>query len=101
MKKAIFKIQYNNKDITSHFDNRLILLQVIDNSGFETDTFSIELDDSDGKLALPKRGVELSVSFDWNDEQGLVFNNNFVVDEYVHHGPPDTLTIRGEKRQFS
>lgn len=75
MKKAIFKIQYNDKDITSHFDNRLISLQIIDNSGFEADTFLIELDDSDGKLALPKRGVELNVSFGWNDAQGLVFNN--------------------------
>lgn len=100
MKKAIFKIQYNDKDITSHFDNRLISLQIIDNSGFDADTFSIELDDSDGELALPKRGVELNVSFGWNDDHGLVFNNKFVVDECEHHGPPDTLVIRGKSANF-
>jgi uncharacterized protein len=100
MKKAIFKIQYNDKDITSHFDNRLISLQIIDNSGFEADIFSIELDDSDGKLELPKRGVELNISFGWNDDQGLIFNNKFIVDECEHNGPPDTLTIRGKSANF-
>ena len=100
MRKAIFKIQYNDKDITSQFDTRLISLLIIDNSGFEADTFSIELSDSDSKLALPKRGVELNISFGWNDDLGLVFNNKFIVDECEHSGPPDTLTISGKSANF-
>ena len=100
MKKAIFKIKYNDKDITSHFDNQLIALQIIDNSGFEANTFSIELDDTDDKLELPKRGIELDIAFGWNDDRGLVFNNKFIVDESEHHGQPDTLTIRGKSANF-
>lgn len=100
MKQAIFKIQYNDKDITSHFDTRLISIQVIDNSGFEADTFSIELDDTDGKLELPKRGVELLVSFGWNDKNGLVYQNKFIVDECEHSGPPDRLVMRGKSANF-
>ncbi|WP_392565130.1 phage late control D family protein [Utexia brackfieldae] len=100
MKKAIFKILYNDKDITSHFDDRLISLEITDNSGFEADTISLELSDTDGKLALPKRGIELNVSFGWNDNQGLIFKNRFVVDECEHTGPPDRLTIRGKSANF-
>jgi uncharacterized protein len=95
MKQPTYTITIDNKDITSNFDKRLISMQITDNRGLDADTISIELDDSDGKLELPKRGVQISVSLGWVNDN-VILQNIFTIDECEHSGTPDVLSIRGK-----
>jgi phage protein D len=68
-------------------------LTLTDNRGFESDELEIMLDDADGKLDLPPRGVVIEVAIGWKGK-ALVEKGSFTVDEVEHSGAPDTLTIR-------
>ncbi|ARS57406.1 phage tail protein [Ralstonia solanacearum FJAT-91] len=91
--KPIYRLKVGDKDITGRFQDRLIGLTLTDNPGFEADQLDIELDDSDGLLELPAKGVRLALSIGWADT-GVVDKGTFKVDELEHTGPPDRLTIR-------
>jgi phage protein D len=93
--RAIYSIMLDGKDISRKFDGRLISLSLQDNRGFEADQLDISLDDSDGALEIPPRGVTLKVAIGWAGAgNGLVDKGAFVVDEVRHTGTPDVLTIR-------
>lgn len=94
-----FSLKLEKKDITSHFANRLIRLQLIDNLGPETDQLEIELDDSDGQLRLPQRGEALSLELGW---QGQALNPKgvYIVDEIEHRGALDVLVLRARSVDF-
>ncbi|MCK4133225.1 phage late control D family protein [Ralstonia nicotianae] len=91
--KPIYRLKVAGRDITGRFQGRLIELTLTDNRGFEADQLDIELDDSDGRLELPEKGVRLALSIGWADT-GVVDKGTFKVDELEHTGPPDRLTIR-------
>ncbi|ACR70292.1 phage late control D family protein [Edwardsiella ictaluri] len=94
-----YRITLDGVDVSSQLKNRLISFTLTDNRGFEADELQLELDDSDGLLALPKRGVQLSVSLGWQGE-GVLLQNRFVVDELEHSGTPDVLSIRARSADF-
>ena len=68
-------------------------LTLTDNRGFEADQLDIQLDDSDGKLALPARGALLSLGMGWKGAP-MIFKGEYTVDEVEHSGAPDSITIR-------
>jgi len=70
-----------------------------DNRGFEADQLDIELDDTDGQIALPPRGATLTLWLGWQGS-ALIKKGTFTVDEIEHRGAPDTLTIRGRSADF-
>lgn len=88
-----FRLTVGGQDITEHVNPRLISLQLTDNRGTEADQLDLALDDSDGKLEIPPHGASIQVWLGWNTT-GLVDKGTFTVDETVHAGTPDTLTIR-------
>ncbi|MEI9826233.1 phage late control D family protein [Enterobacter bugandensis] len=94
-----FMLKLDNEDITQDFSDRLISLTMTDNRGFEADQLDIELDDTDGLIAMPSRGATLTLWLGW---QGfaLIKKGTFTVDEIEHRGAPDTLTIRGRSADF-
>jgi len=92
-KRPVYRIEVDGKDITATVRGRLSGLTLTDNRGFDADQLDIVLDDSDGKLDLPPRGVEVRVAFGWT-HSGLVDKGIFTVDEVSHSGAPDQLTIR-------
>lgn len=94
-----FLLKVNSKDVTTNLRDRLLSLTLTDNRGFEADQLDIELDDADGKLAMPVRGAELSLFLGWKG-QALVGKGTFTVDEVEHHGAPDTMTIRARSADF-
>ncbi|MFQ1012665.1 phage late control D family protein [Gilliamella apicola] len=95
MKQPAYTISIDNKDITSNFEKHLISMQITENRGLDADSISIELDDSDGALQLPKRGIEISVSLGWFNDN-VILQNIFTIDECEHTGAPDVLSIRGK-----
>ncbi|MDK1706998.1 phage late control D family protein [Serratia marcescens] len=80
-------------------NDRLISLTVTENRGFTADTIEIELDDTDGKLQLPRRGTQIAVAIGWQGEP-LVKKGLFTVDEITHQGPPDRLVITARSADF-
>lgn len=94
-----FMLKLDNDDITQDFSDRLISLTMTDNRGFEADQLDIELDDTDGQIAMPPRGATLTLWLGWQGS-ALIKKGTFTVDEIEHRGAPDTLTIRGRSADF-
>jgi len=97
--RPIYRLSKGGKDITGAFQGRLIELTLTDNCGFEADQLDIELDDSDGMLAMPEKGVRLSLSLGWA-HSGVVAKGTYKVDELEHAGPPDRLIIRARSAEM-
>lgn len=98
-KTPAFSISIEGRDITTVLDNRLMRLTLTDNRGFEADQLDLELDDADGKIALPRRGAVITLALGWKG-QPLFPKGAFTVDEIEHTGAPDRLTIRARSADF-
>ena len=86
-----YKLTIAGKPVS--LDGRLIRLTLTDNKGLESDQLDIELDDADGRLEIPRRGVKLSLALGWDGEP-LIDKGLFVVGEVEHVGAPDRVLIR-------
>ena len=106
--KPIFKLEVDGVEISGKIHNRLIRLSLTETRGLEADQLDIELDDTDGKLTIPEKGVLMSVYLGFESENhilniqkqkpiqtGLVYKGEFKIDEVSHQGTPDTLSIKG------
>lgn len=69
-----------------------------DNRGFEADQLDLELDNADGMIVLPRRGV-IHLALGW-EGQPLFPKGGFTVNEIEHSGSPDWLTIRARSADF-
>ncbi|AEB50520.1 phage late control D family protein [Aeromonas veronii] len=90
-----YQVLVDGSDISGTLRPRLMHMTITDNRGFSADTIEIALDDSDGKLAMPRRGATLQASIGWQGGP-LVDKGTFKIDEVEHGGAPDVLTIRGK-----
>ncbi len=90
-----YAIKLDGKDISSNFNNRLLSLTLTDNRGFEADSLSISLNDSDGLLAIPARGVTIELALGWAG-QALIDKGSYIVDDVKHEGTPDKITLSGK-----
>lgn len=91
--RPLFRLALDGQDITRRLEDRLESLILTDNRGFEADQLDVTLLDHDGQLAIPRRGVKLSLALGWSDT-GLVDKGTYIVDEVEHRGSPDKLTLR-------
>lgn len=94
-----FAITADNKDVTSAIKNNLVELTLTDKRNLEADTLDIVLDDTDAKIQMPRRGVELRIWLGYQGEQ-LFDKGTFVVDACPLSGPPDRLTIQASSANF-
>lgn len=94
-----FRVTLSGKDITTRLEGRMISMTMTDNRGFEADQLDIELDDSDGAIDLPSRGVELALLLGWKNEP-LINKGTFIIDEIEHSGTPDKVVLRGRSADF-
>ena len=88
-----YEIRAGQSDVTAAIRNRLLSLTLSDEAGYQSDSLEICLDDRDGKIKLPRRGVTLDVRLGFK-EVGLAEMGLFTVDEVEVKGPPATLTVR-------
>ncbi|WP_330927073.1 contractile injection system protein, VgrG/Pvc8 family [Candidatus Sororendozoicomonas aggregata] len=96
--QPVFTLTADRQDITQAIRERLISLKVTDESGIQSDTLEIRLDDRDRSIRLPRTGAELSLHMGYDHQ--LTDIGLFVVDELVAEGPPDTLIIRARAADF-
>jgi len=94
-----FRLTMAGADVTQTIQKRLISLTLTDNRGFEADQLDIELDDADGLLQLPRRGVVLNLALGWQGEP-LISKGSYTVDEIEHSGTPDRMTLRARSADF-
>lgn len=100
-----FVVTLDGQDLTGKIRPRLIALSIAEQRGDEADQLDIQLDDSDGKLAIPAPGAVLAVSIGWKQgadvTPGLIDKGRFKVDEIGHSGPPDVLTLKARAADFA
>ncbi len=90
-----YQLLIDGKDVSSKIKPRLIGLTLTDNRGFEADSLEVQLDDTDGSLALPRKGAKMQVLIGYKG-LALVDKGLYTIDEVEHSGAPDTMTIRGK-----
>lgn len=95
-----WRVVLAGQDLTERVRPRLLDLTLTEARGGEADQLDLRIHDHDGRMALPRRGVELSVSIGWADA-GLVDKGTFRVDEVEHSGSPDLITIRARSADLS
>ena len=99
IKTPICLITADNKPLNDLILSRIISVTVTDNRANEADELSIVLDDSDGILELPKRGVRLNCKMGFIGEE-LHDKGDFIVDETEWSGTPDQITVKASSANF-
>jgi phage protein D len=95
-----FSVTLDGQNLSTKIAPRLISLTISECRTDEADQLDLVLDDSDGRLALPKKGAVLAVSMGWTG-QALVDKGTFTVDEVEHSGAPDTITVRARSASMT
>lgn len=72
--------------------SRIISISLTDKRGFEADELTIDLDDHDGTIAIPKTGSKITLKLGYK-ETGLVEKGEYLVSEFTASGSPDRLSI--------
>lgn len=86
-RKAYFQITVGGLDISKTISPILISLSVTDKTGSSSDSSEIEIDDTDGRVIMPRPGQEMAVRLGW--EGG-------VIDE-VFKGKVEGIRSRGSR----
>ena len=95
MKRAVFEVSANSKNITRMIEDRLLKLAVHDADGTESDTVTIVLDNRDEAVAFPPTGATLEVYMGYEDGP-LDYKGLFEVDELEDSLDTDELVIHGK-----
>ena len=95
-----WRVVLDGNDLTDRIAPRLIDLTLTECRGGEADQLDLRIHDHDGRMALPRRGVTLTVAIGWRDT-GLVDKGTFRVDEVEHSGAPDIITIRARSADLT
>lgn len=95
-----YKLTVAGQDITPKLNNRLIDLRLREDRGEEADTLEITLNDSDGLMAIPSKGAEISLMLGYKGS-GLIDKGLFTVDEVGHSGAPDQISISARSADMS
>lgn len=82
-------------DITARIADRLLSLELSDESGLKSDALQLTLDDREHRIITPRKGVELRCYMGYR-ESGLFDMGIFVVDEVDISGPPAKMVIRAK-----
>lgn len=102
---ADFRLSVDGQDFSDKARPRLISLTITEKRGEEADDFTLVLDDSDGRLALPRKGAKVRVQLGWVQGAdvtiGLVDKGSFIIDQVSWSGPPDRITLRGRSADLT
>ena len=63
--RAGYRITIDGRNVTDNFDPHLIALTLTDNDGGRTDTLEITIDDTEGRIALPRAGAQIQAAIWW------------------------------------
>jgi hypothetical protein len=72
IKTAVFSINVDGRDVTSNFDPALISMTIRFTDGGKSNSLEISLDDTDGRIRLPREGADIRATLAWSDGGGAV-----------------------------
>ena len=98
-KRPVCILTADNEPLNALIMARIIGVDVTDNRADEADQLDITLDDHDGQLELPKRGVKINCQLGFVGE-ALHDMGDFVVDEVEWGGTPDQLVVKASSANF-
>ena len=96
MYKPIFKIEYNQKDITKDVSNQVLNIEYTDYEHGQSDEITITFDDTQKLWQsswIPSKGDSLRVFIGYEGEK-LLNCGVFEIDEIEFATPPDTLIVK-------
>ena len=96
MYKPIFKIEYNQKDITKDVSNQILNIEYTDYEHGQSDEITITFDDTQKLWQsswIPSKGDSLRVFIGYEGEK-LLNCGVFEIDEIEFATPPDTLIVK-------
>jgi phage protein D len=95
---ALFEINVGGINVSEAFNQILETLTVTDKVGTTSDTASITIDDSGGRVIMPKTGEQMTILLGWQSTGiGLVFTGTVdAVRGELTRGGGRTLTITGK-----
>jgi phage protein D len=96
MATPAFRVEADGADITAKIKDRLTSLRIVDDSGQQSDSLEIALDDRDKLLPVPRSGAVLKVWLGYSDGgPPPVYMGAYAVDEVgFSMGGPRSLTIK-------
>lgn len=95
LRTPIIRLTADNQPLDDVIMARLISVSVTDNKSGDADELSLTLDDHDGKLAMPKRGVKLQCWMGYVDA-GVHDMGVYTVDSVEWGGTPDTISVKAK-----
>jgi phage protein D len=98
MSQTFCVINIDGQDVSSGVLPRLLNLSVVDKAGSSSDTCSIELDDTDGVLLLPRTGAAIEVLLGAASGVSTVFTGT--VDELQGQGSGSGMTLTVSAKGF-
>ncbi|MEL6477608.1 MAG: contractile injection system protein, VgrG/Pvc8 family [Pseudomonadota bacterium] len=90
--RPIYQITVDGQDITAQIADRLTTLTVIDEAGFEADRLDFTLDNRQGLIERPRRGVKLELALGFI-ETGMTRIGSFIVDSLSGGGPNQIMNV--------
>lgn len=98
--QATCRVVIGGTDYTSRIRPRLSSLTITASRAGHADQLDLVIDATDGRLALPRTGVELAVMLGFEGD-GVQLQGTYTVDEVEHAGTPDTITVRGRSAKLA
>ncbi|MEI2454588.1 contractile injection system protein, VgrG/Pvc8 family [Lysobacter firmicutimachus] len=95
-----WRVTLDGKDLTDRIRPHLLDLTLTEARDGEADQLDLSVLDRGDAMALPRRGVALSVALGWRGG-GLVDKGTFTVDEVEHSGPPSVIAIRARSADLT
>jgi phage protein D len=99
MKTPICILTADSKPLNSLITARIMTVSITDNRADEADQITITLNNHDGALELPRRGVKINCQLGWSG-QAVYDKGDFIVDGVDFAGPPDVISVRGSSANF-
>lgn len=104
VRKSIFKIIYDGKDITTDITPNVISIVYNDNDEKEADNIEITIEDVDALWRnswYPQKGSTITLSIGYDSDNLLIQCGTFEIDEITISGPPDVISIRAIATSYS
>lgn len=98
--RPVFKVVVGGVDVTQRLEAHLTAMTLVACREDHADQLELEIEDTEGRIALPRKGVSIEVSLGF-DTAGMCLQGSYVVDEVEHRGAPDTIAVHARSARVS
>jgi phage protein D len=98
--RPVFKVVVGGTDVTRRLESHLSSMTIVACREDHADQLELEFEDTAGRIAMPRKGVNIEVSLGF-DASGMCLQGAYVVDEVEHRGAPDTITVHARSARVA